>query len=663
MSGDSSTYWQPFTRSHPRPKVLYNVQAEVRDATETPPRTDLLADIFTAWREGLWTGQDRRFFLIESILPNYATIGSAAFEKDDITITTLVTVNRFKVFAKLGAGPISAAIHVKPSASHAVLDALHDLYTSTPGMSTFTDVHLVLSPFDRQINTWLNAARLFARTDFVMMLDVDFAICTDFRSHIRASIDSEVGHLLCNGRVTLVVPAFEFIKQQDGANQNLFPSDKKLVKAKKIDMSHRSWAPGHNSSDYPRFYTAPPGEVFEIKHYQSASSLTRDERFAGYGGNKATCLYEMYLSGMSFFVLADHFLVHQSHAYEEVARRLERKAIEKYIRKSKKKSAFGGMQEDQGLSKIAAHRASRRCMIDLAINSTLHDMSTIRAATHISDIAMINPTFFETQTASATYAPTPNLAANPSATQHHGGLRTSDPLNLPSSHQLTSLALLSDPTRATQESSTTILPIIGAAVEAHYTSSGLNHYTIECMGDEIKDSFLAGHPEHVFTYHAEQPAAVAQISGRANSSQDRLSLTEFASLFIPNGPQPASFPTGNHAASNAAHGNNCCRWQLRDNGQCNASIGAGQQAVVDHIRQCHGGLPGTRSASLFRCYWGSCQMELKPQSVARHLAKHVGAKWRCSGCNAVLSRKDYAVKHTKQKEMCRDAAVLPYAGV
>ncbi|KIJ58075.1 glycosyltransferase family 49 protein [Hydnomerulius pinastri MD-312] len=269
------------------------------------------------------------------IIPYYYR-GSAAFEKDDITITTLVTVNRFKVFAEL-------VKRYKGRASHAVLDALHDLYTSTPGMSTFVDVHLVLSPFDRQINTWRNAARLFARTDFVMMLDVDFAICTDFRSHIRASLDGEVGHLLRNGRAALVVPAFELIKQQDGADQNMFPSDKKalleLVKAKKIDMFHRSWAPGHNSSDYPRFYTAPPGEVYEIKHYQSAYEpyvIFRkegppwcDERFVGYGGNKAACLYEMYLSGMSFFVLADHFLVHQSHAYEEAARGLERKSNRK----------------------------------------------------------------------------------------------------------------------------------------------------------------------------------------------------------------------------------------------------------------------------------------------------------------------------------------------
>ena len=48
-----------------------------------------------------------------------------------------------------------------------------------------------------------------------------------------------------------------------------------------------------------------------------------DERFAGYGGNKAACLFEMYLSGVSFYVLSDHFLIHQSHTYEEEARREE----------------------------------------------------------------------------------------------------------------------------------------------------------------------------------------------------------------------------------------------------------------------------------------------------------------------------------------------------
>jgi len=273
-------------------------------------------------------------------------LSKAFSQTDDITITTLVTFNRFKVFGELAKrynGPISAAVHVVPGDSHVVLDALHDLYTSTPGMSSFVDVHLVLSPFARQLNTWRNAARLFARTEFVMMLDVDFAICTDFRSHIRAGLDSEVGRSLRNGYAALVVPAFEYLNQQDGIDPDTFPSDKKvlleLVKRGKIDMFHKSWAPGHNSSDYPRFYTAGPGEVYRIKQYQSAyepyvvfkkeGPPWCDERFVGYGGNKAACLYEMYLSGMSFFVLADHFLVHQSHAYEEAVRRLERKSNRK----------------------------------------------------------------------------------------------------------------------------------------------------------------------------------------------------------------------------------------------------------------------------------------------------------------------------------------------
>lgn len=48
-----------------------------------------------------------------------------------------------------------------------------------------------------------------------------------------------------------------------------------------------------------------------------------DERFVGYGGNKAACLFEMYLSGISYYVLADHFIIHQNHLYEEAARKNE----------------------------------------------------------------------------------------------------------------------------------------------------------------------------------------------------------------------------------------------------------------------------------------------------------------------------------------------------
>lgn len=48
-----------------------------------------------------------------------------------------------------------------------------------------------------------------------------------------------------------------------------------------------------------------------------------DERFVGYGGNKAACLFSIYLSGIDFYVLPDDFLIHQSHAYAEETRKNE----------------------------------------------------------------------------------------------------------------------------------------------------------------------------------------------------------------------------------------------------------------------------------------------------------------------------------------------------
>ena len=117
-------------------------------------------------------------------------------------------------------------------------------------------------------------------------------------------------------------------------------------------MFHAFWAPGHNATDYKRFYSSPPGEVYKVTKYQSAYEpyvifkkngppwyviptlyglqnnqflflLRCDERFVGYGGNKAACLFEMYLAGVSYYVLADHFVIHQNHLYEEMARKNE----------------------------------------------------------------------------------------------------------------------------------------------------------------------------------------------------------------------------------------------------------------------------------------------------------------------------------------------------
>ena len=105
-----------------------------------------------------------------------------------------------------------------------LLESLEALYTTSPFMSTYVDVHLVIDNFDRQFNMWRNVAKFFARTDYVMMLDVDFWICTDFRSRMLGS--PAIMSRLREGGAAFVVPAFEFTKQNDGIDPSTFPVEK-----------------------------------------------------------------------------------------------------------------------------------------------------------------------------------------------------------------------------------------------------------------------------------------------------------------------------------------------------------------------------------------------------------------------------------------------------
>ncbi|EEB97754.1 hypothetical protein MPER_02859, partial [Moniliophthora perniciosa FA553] len=124
--------------------------------------------------------------------------------------------------------PISVTIHVRNSTSHIYdfLDSLHALYTSSPVIAQNVDVHLVIDFFDRQFNTWRNIARFFARTDYVMMLDIDFYLCTDFRKAIRGNGD--VMKMLREGYSAFVIPAFEYLEHGEGVDYENFPKDKQV---------------------------------------------------------------------------------------------------------------------------------------------------------------------------------------------------------------------------------------------------------------------------------------------------------------------------------------------------------------------------------------------------------------------------------------------------
>lgn len=259
------------------------------------------------------------------------------FDNEDLTMATLVTHNRFKVLSRLAShykGPVSAAIHVNDDASkQVILTDLHKLYEENPDMRRYVDLHLVVDKFDRQFNMWRNVAKFFARTDYIMMLDVDFHLCTDFRQSLKKH--PQLMDVLRSGRGAIVVPAFEYIHEEDGEDWRDFPKDKAalldIVRTDKIDMFHRSWKRGHGSTNYTRWYdSTEPYKVVDYNYsyepyviFKKEGTPWCEERFIGYGANKAACLYEIYLAGIDYWVLPDDFLIHQTHHYPEETRAKE----------------------------------------------------------------------------------------------------------------------------------------------------------------------------------------------------------------------------------------------------------------------------------------------------------------------------------------------------
>lgn len=260
-------------------------------------------------------------------------------DQEDVTIATLVTHNRFHVLSRLASrylGPISAAIHVNDdSTKQTILNDLHALYEANPDMGRYVDIHLVTDRFDRQFNMWRNVAKFFARTDYIMMLDVDFHLCTDFRKSLREH--TKLMDILREGKGAVVVPAFEYLLEEDGEDWRTFPTTKEglvdIVQAEKIDMFHIGWTRGHGSTNYTKWYESKdPYMVTDYNYsyepyviYKKEGSPWCDERFIGYGANKAACLYEIYLAGIDYWVLPGDFLIHQTHHYPEDTRAKERK--------------------------------------------------------------------------------------------------------------------------------------------------------------------------------------------------------------------------------------------------------------------------------------------------------------------------------------------------
>lgn len=152
-----------------------------------------------------------------------------------------------------------------------IINELNRVYRSHAGVAQRVDIHLVIDKFDRQFNLWRNVARFFARSDFVLQLDVDFVIPTNlirtFMEHpdYLTNIDEH--------KTIYVLPAFEF-SQSSAAAASLeqveeFPHNKEklteLWDAKQIRQFHDFFPVGHQSTDYGKWFQSD--EPYAIQDY------------------------------------------------------------------------------------------------------------------------------------------------------------------------------------------------------------------------------------------------------------------------------------------------------------------------------------------------------------------------------------------------------------
>ncbi|KAF9087214.1 hypothetical protein BGX27_002979, partial [Mortierella sp. AM989] len=154
-----------------------------------------------------------------------------------VTITTLITPDRYGVFLKLVKqykGPISVATHIRKGQDQdKMFHELNEFFKEHAILRKYVDLHVIVDDVDFQLNMWRNVARMFARTDYFMMLDVGFHIPSSLQNHLR--YDSCIQELLSGG-AALVVPAFECSLEHDPKDYIYFPN----TKADLIPLPERS---------------------------------------------------------------------------------------------------------------------------------------------------------------------------------------------------------------------------------------------------------------------------------------------------------------------------------------------------------------------------------------------------------------------------------------
>jgi len=242
-----------------------------------------------------------------------------------ISLNTLLSASRLDSLTEVAQnwkGHMSITFHVSKESKLKDIRSLEAALQKNPDLASNGDIHFVVDDLPYQFNLWRNIARLYSPSEYVIMLDVDFV--PDAQLYDRLMENWEVMQKDMDNKKAFIIPAFQF---KQGHERNKIPKNKaemvKLLRQDKAELFHADWFPGHGFTDVEKWMNQRAGDApyqvsrfdknFEPYLIYSQKAPFCDEKFVGYGLNKCACVFEMYASGFSFYVLSDSFLFHRAH--------------------------------------------------------------------------------------------------------------------------------------------------------------------------------------------------------------------------------------------------------------------------------------------------------------------------------------------------------------
>lgn len=288
------------------------------------------------------------------IVPNYK-LAKQRPASDDVSILTQMTLDRFPALvamAKVWQGPMSVVIYLYDDQMAELQKKLkRNQNILLPDHQPSIDFHLWIqyrnstkNNAQYPVNHLRNLAIDHCSTDYIIMLDVDFIPSIDMYSELHRlrswkppSSDKHIDNN--DNKVALIVPAFEIISNVR------FPQTRIEVMAYRqrfrkplIQQIHlMKGGPAHNATNYQKWYSLPVSPhlknnknddalIYHVEYeylFEPYFMINKhfapkyDERFIGYGNDKASYTYELIASGFDMYVLPRPFITHKDHGTPE----------------------------------------------------------------------------------------------------------------------------------------------------------------------------------------------------------------------------------------------------------------------------------------------------------------------------------------------------------